>query len=218
PPQVVAQTLPEAAGEAILDHWTRWFGPTNATVFVVGNVNTEAVLDRCRRALGAVEWRDTPRRADFDPPADQAVSIITAKTSDAAQPLATLAWLTPRMSQSDSLAIDVLMQLLCNPVDGPLAAEFTAEGLAPPVWRHVNARYAGILELAIRARTTQADTPNEIAKPKLEMTLAEKGVRAALTVLEKAASEPPSEVLLNRERALADRTAHDRRAEFSEWA
>ncbi|MEW6254276.1 MAG: hypothetical protein AB1716_26795, partial [Planctomycetota bacterium] len=132
-----------------------------------------------------------------------------------------MAWLTPAAGDRDNDAIDVLTRRLCNAVEGPLYRRILDAGFRPPTWGHAAFREAGVLVLRIEdgggeeaarkgdAGAAPSSRPaageSSAATPRTTAARLAEVERAVTEELARAAAEPPSEIQLNRARALAAR-------------
>ena len=147
PPGFVAESLKNLSAAKVNEFAQRWFVPSNATLFVIGDVNEVAVLELVRKHFGGLEWRQPPRRkAVPSPPAEQ----IRLPLAPAECIGLDIAWLTPPAGLYENAALDVLMHRLCNSVDGPLAKRLAELGCAQPHWRRESWREHGWLVLSVR--------------------------------------------------------------------
>jgi zinc protease len=205
PPEFVGDWA-RAAGDTVLrEHIERWFTPTNATLFIIGDVSTDATIAAVRKHFAGIEWRDTPRRADFDPPPDERPRPPTTQPAPRCE--VTLAWLTPPFGSFENATIDVLMQRLCNPFDGPLRAVLARAGWSPPECEHQAWRNCGLLTLtSFRTNTASAPSTNEGSAAELTRLIDQEFERIAETSVEVEH--------LNRARSLAASSARWRRCAF----
>lgn len=197
PPTFVSESLGSLAPAELDAFLCRWFMPANATLFIIGDVSEVAVLDFARRQFEGLPYRDRPKSPEFRP---LAADDLKLDGPGAPRPGIDLFCVTPPLGAFQSAAIEVLLQRLCNPVDGPLALAARDAGLAPPRFRHEPGAACGVLWLSL-------DTPP-----------AWSGDAAALLdeVLARAADQPATEIAHNRARALATAAAENRRAAFHE--
>ncbi len=149
--------------DVIAQHYDRWFAPTNATVFVVGPLEPERVFAIAKETLGAIEWRDTPQRAAFDPPPDEACFLPTDLKIDARL---TYCWLTPGRNWLDNFAIDVLFEHLMRAPDGPLRKKLDAARLDDSKWARDDWKHAGIVALgaSVGVPPETAQSRNDMAR------------------------------------------------------
>jgi len=199
PPEFTAESLEKLTPTEIDAFLQRWFVSGNATLLVIGDVSTVQVLEQVRRRFGKLEWTEPPRRAQPQPPANETIRSCAALPRREG---IAIAWLTSPLGYFQNAALDVLMEHLCNPIDGPLCRALEQIGAASPHWSRHAWRDAGILLLSVDGR---AVTPQAIE-------------RAVLAELTAAAERVPDELAHNRARALAEQRAWLRRAALPQRA
>lgn len=126
----------------------RWFAPTNATLFIIGDMSAAAAVDAARRHFGRIPWRDSPRQPELPPVPD---GSLTVECPGAPRGGVDFAWVTPPWGFVENAWIDVLMQRLLNDVDGRLSAPLAAIASGPPAWGRTAWRGGGLLWLRIDA-------------------------------------------------------------------
>ena len=152
PPGFVAASLEKLSAEEVNEFLQRWFVPGNATLLVYGDVDPPVVFEKAVRHLGGLEWLPMEHRPEPPRVADEVVRVCIPTDGD---PQLIIAWRTPPLGYYENAAIDVLMDGLCNPVDGPLCQQCVADGLRPPEWKRYAWRNEGLLVLFL-----YCDTPN----------------------------------------------------------
>ncbi|MBU0617991.1 MAG: insulinase family protein [Planctomycetes bacterium] len=203
PPGFVAQSLKDRSPDEVSQFLRRWFVPSNATLFVLGDVSTVKALDQIRRRFSELECLEPPRRPEAK---RLKPGIIRVSMPDPRRAGVTVAWRTAPLGYFENAAIDVLMHRLCNTVDGPLAQRLAEIGCEPPRWQRHAWRDAGMLVLSVNPREGA-----DLHDPrKIEALIAEE--------LANAAREAPAEIKHNRARALAMREALNRTAAFADRA
>jgi Peptidase M16 inactive domain len=197
--------LPDVA--PLIEHAERWFAPSAATVFLVGNVDSRRALPLAREILAPLPWRDMPRQPDRDPPADGARRCAGAgiRANEA-----WLTWVTPPERSFDHAAVNVLLHLLFNSVDGELRGKVSVE------WRHAGLERMGLLDLI--AWTPPQPLPKDIPGVAAASRPDTDPIALLLAALERVAAAPPGETQLRRARALAAREVLDRRWHPAQWA
>lgn len=196
-------TTPAYAAARVRAHLVTWFAPTNATLLILGDIDAGPTLDVVRTALADVPWRDTPRAPAFE---QVRVEHIVRDAADVPVGVVALAWRTPPLGQFENAGVDVLMRVLCNPIDGVLARRLAAAGYLAPRWRRLAWQDAGAVMLIVEPARNAADTPAGTASPASSATQATPTVSASAVLhmiddaLEAAAAVPPSAVALNRAR------------------
>ena len=203
PPGFVAESLRESSTNEVTEFLRRWLVPSNATLFVIGDISTVQVLDRIRRRFGDLEPTDPPRRAEPKRIDSEKIRVSASHPPGAGTTGITIAWRTPPLGYFENAAIDVLMQRLCNAVDGPLCQRLAEIGCGPPRWKRHAWRDAGMLVLSVDPR--ESSDLNDASKIE---TLIERE-------LARAAQEIPAEIEHNRARALAKREVLNRLATFA---
>ncbi len=184
----------------------RWFVPANAVLMIVGDVEPERALEVARGRAAELPWAQPPER----PWAREAAPTGRVIEPGAERGTVVVAWATPGVRRFENRAIDVLMQRLCNRVDGVLAGRLAGMGLTvKPRCREVW-RGAGVAALEIWA----ADAESRGAG-KLREDDAKAVEQAVLAALEEVAREVPTPLALNRARALAERAWLDRHERFA---
>jgi zinc protease len=203
----VRSTNPRAVNERL----SEWSVPANATLVVVGALRTDDALRRIRQRFGCLPWTDVPPRAR---PAFPPAELVHLPPAQGDSPGLDLAWVTPGAAADELAALDVLMHMLCNPVDGPLNARLTAAGCRPPHWTRQAWREAGLLVLSVDLEEEGTEARrHEGTEGRCREIERIVGEELALVI-----ERPPGEVALNRARALAARDVRNRRASFHDWA
>ncbi|RMF75647.1 MAG: hypothetical protein D6744_13185, partial [Planctomycetota bacterium] len=144
-------------------------------------------------------WADPPRFERLSRPRSAGAELPAA---DSGADAVAIVWPAPRWGVFEAAQVDVLMQRLCNPVDGALAASLSDLGVEELEWRRESWRYGGILTLRMRASPQQS---GEIA------TRVEAALRAV-------ASEIPPALAHYRARTLARGALRESLAGFARYA
>lgn len=223
PPEFVSQAAAGATPDDVQEFVERWYAPGNATLFIIGDVRTEDVLPRVTARFGGLAWRDSARRVELPPvasrPGDSTLeNPLVISTKSPAQ--LEFHWLAPPRAGRRAAALDVLMQHLCNPVDGRLAARLAAAGFGPPTWWIDPWARGGRLTLRIPvSRPAAADVRAEARQAEVLTAEASAAVRRlVLDELQRTAKDVPGEIAFNRARNLAQGAIFARRAGFAERA
>lgn len=198
PPEAVSASIRTLPSTVIDEHIERWFAPAQATLFLSGSVTAEAALALVRRHFGDIPWCDVARRADFESPPVERIRIATDDASRETGRLRfSVAWVTPPLDTPDEAGIHVLVQRLCNAVDGPLRRRIIEMGWTAPMWSIDSWQRAGMLRLTTFGPDDDAHraTRGEPAAEAIAAAIDEELIRAA--------TAPPTEVELNRARNLA---------------
>lgn len=202
PPGLVTDSLKGVSPVEVQEFLQRWFVPGNATLLVIGDVQPPAVRDATRRHFGGLPWAEPRRRARWPLPAAEPVRLPPLPAEHAGLDVA---WVAPAAGSEDSVALAVLMQRLCNPVDGPLYRRLTEAGCLPPRWSQEAWHVAGLVVLSV-------DAPEEATQGtgELDTLIQEELGRATQTI--------PTEIELDRARALAARAVRLQRGSFADRA
>jgi len=189
--------------EALREFADRWFVPGNATLLVIGDVTPPTVMELVRQRARGLAWAEPPRRPEWRLPAAERMEL-PPPPNGVADGLA-VAWLTAGLGQVENVALAVLMERLCNPVDGPVYRRLTAAGFGPPSWEHEAWRDAGVLILTV-ARPL-GDPPIATSRPTMAATQPAFSHAAQIIWEEvgRAAAELPEPIEFDRARALAAR-------------
>jgi zinc protease len=203
PPNFVAQSSRDLSPAQRGEFMQRCFAATNMVLLIVGDVRRDDALDLVRKRFGGLPRAESPGREDLTLPKSESVHL---PPSLADCPGLDIAWATLPASAAENGALDVLMQRLCNPVDGALYRRLVAAGCLPPQWRREAWREGGLLMLTVDCLQVGTKEPAE----QIEQIVREE--------LERAEEGLPTETELNRARALAARAWQLARANFAERA
>ena len=206
PPGFVAESVRDLSVDDINVFLRHWFVPANATLFVIGDVSTVQVRDQVRRRFGDLEPTGPPRRAGPKRIDSEQIHISASHPPGAGATGITIAWRTPPLGYFENAALDVLMQRLCNSVDGPLGQRLAEIGCGSPRWKRHAWRDAGMLVLSVDPR--EGSGLNDASK--IETLIKRE--------LARSVQEIPAEIEHNRARTLARREALDRLADFAHRA
>ena len=215
PPGLVAASLTAVTPEEVNEFLGRWFVPGNATLVVVGDVQPPPVQELVREQFGGLPWREPPHREWQRPPGAEQIHLSAATANYAGLDVA---WLTQGLSAGENLALDVLLQRLCNPVDGLLCRRLVDVGCPPPRWHRETWRRAGAVVLSVNAPPADSEpaaAATDLTKSRAHEFAAAEIEHVIREALEHAADTPASEIELNRARALAAREVHNRRLTFA---
>lgn len=194
-PGYIAKSNAELSAAELSDFLNRWFVPGNATLFIIGNIDTLATEDLVRRRFASLKWREPPRQAV--PPWPKKIEVMLDDRS-AERNGVDFAWVTLPWGYFENAAIDVLMHALCNPVDGALARQLTLADIARPRFMRFAWAERGLLILSVDV-------------PPARRAHAERIIRDALR---NAQNEIPSETQLNRAVTAAKRHVASIRTTF----
>ena len=158
-------------------------------------------------AVRALDERDSALRREAIRPKPGPLAVAEYDAAAANRPGLDLAWVLPGAWIDEHAAVDVLCQHLTNPVDGRLQRTLTQAGCWPARWRHDLGRSSGqlVLSLDLTAAAVDADAVRGAGRTaELEQVV--------LAALQRAGDSIPSEIELNRARALAAREVRFRLA------
>ena len=198
-PEDAGGSLGELTAAEAAAHFKRWFTPGNTTMVIVGDVSTSEVERLVRAKFGDLEWADTPRA---ERPARVEAESAVLPAMESGRVTVDIAWPAPRWGVFEGAQVDVLLERLCNAVDGPLYRDLKELGLEIYTWDHAAWRYGGMLVLRIHASPEQA---------KRVVSVVEKHLRAATT-------EIPEPVSHERARMRARRYFRETVASFHMFA
>jgi zinc protease len=220
PPGTVAEPVRHASAEQAGEFLARWFVPGNATLLVIGDVQPDEVMEMIRQRFSSLSTvadptpAAPPRRPERRVP-DGGFAFERIERGEDSPDSSALrfAWLTPPAASIENAAFDVLMQRLCNPVDGPLYQRLSAAGFGAVRWRRESWREAGVLVLEVQP------APHPIDGGTGEAAAVRPGWAEAGPIirreLERAAAERPTEIEFNRARNLAAGAVLENRASFA---
>ncbi len=196
-PGTLAEPVRKVSAELAGGFLARWFVPGNATLLVIGDVQPDEVMEMIRQRFGGLSLAEPPRRPERRTP-DGGFAIERIERGEDSPDSSALrfAWLTPPAASIENAALDVLMQRLCNPVDGPLYQRLIEAGFGAVRWRRESWREAGVLVIEVRPGLEEAG-------PIIHREL------------ERAATERPTEIEFNRARNLAAGAVLEGRSGFA---
>ena len=188
---------PDATGtmRAGIQEWlAHGFGPSNATVLIAGDVSAHEVLALIRARFGNLPPGMPPvhrnDRSTQERPHTLAVSGPPGTVA--------VAWQAPPLGNFEHAAIAVLMERLCNPIDGELAPACRRLGLRRLRWSARAWRNDGAVMIA-------ADLPANAND-----RLARRFANATSAAVARIATRTPTAVAHVRARAMARQRAADR--------
>jgi len=206
PPELVAESWRDAHPAEVDEFLRRRFTPANATLLIVGDIQTSTALELARQHFDSLPRSEAERPPDVRRPGSETIRLSPVAAEVAGLDMA---WLAPSATAADSLAVSVLMQRLCNPADGPLYRRLSELGCLAPRWRHERWRSAGLVSLHIDwvCEEPPADGPT----PQRVENIVREELRRAVEAV-------PTEIELGRARSLAARDLHRLRAAFGDRA
>ena len=95
--------LDNMTAQDVRDWYQRWYGPNNATLVVVGDVQHEAVFKLAAETYGKLASRTLPTRKAQSEPAQEGIRRITVK-APAELPYLMLAWRAPALTDLEGKA------------------------------------------------------------------------------------------------------------------
>ncbi|MBU0639282.1 MAG: insulinase family protein [Planctomycetes bacterium] len=215
PPEFVAESLQNLTPADLSNFVDRGFAPSNATLFVIGDVSHVRGLELIRQRFAALPWRPAPRRSDIPTVAPETIEV---EVPGGPHGSVDIVWLAPPAGHFENAALDVLMQQLCNPIDGPLPKRLAAAGIAtPPRWRRESWSEYGVVWLSIAA--TESASAGPTAEPDSDgAPTVNRLCQIVQQELTTAQTRLPTEIQHNRARALARRRVSRERARFGDRA
>ncbi|NSL56289.1 M16 family metallopeptidase [Uliginosibacterium aquaticum] len=113
--------LDSMTAQDVRDWYARWYGPNNATLVVVGDVDHEAVFKQAQEIYGPLAARPLPPRKALSEPAQNGARRIAVK-APAELPYLMLAWRAPSLTSLDTQApttrTALSLQVLAAVLDG----------------------------------------------------------------------------------------------------
>lgn len=145
-PGFVSETLRDLTPAELAEHVKRRFAPANATIFVIGDVSAPRIETLARQLLEDLPGGAIQPALNFPRVKAETISISSKLERE---PALTLAWRTAPLGYFENAAIDVLMERLCNPIDGRLAGRLAEMEYQPPIWERWEGGDSGALILRI---------------------------------------------------------------------
>lgn len=147
PPGFVGQRMQGVAAGELNAFLKTYLVPSNAVLFVVGDVDATALRPKIEAQFGSLPWVQPPTRVPHAlPRADRQKQ--PAPPRDSVTDLE-VSWVTPGAGAPELAALRVLMHRLCNTVDGPLYKKLAERGLPAPRWSLETARDASVLTFLV---------------------------------------------------------------------
>jgi hypothetical protein len=220
PPGFIAESLKDLSPDEVSEFVERWFVPSNATLFIIGDVSTVRVLEQVRRRFGKLEWAEPPRRAEPRPLEAEMIRLRLPCEPGITSAALCVAWRTPPLGHFENAAIDVLMHRLLNPIDGSLFEQLRAAGYPHDrvVWRRWNARHDGLLWLTLAFAPKGPDSPAPGGSLPQGQQVLDGWLREIEAALAEAETRIPDEIAHNRARALAERDVWQQRMALHDHA
>ena len=92
------------------DFFQKYYGPSNLTVCIVGDVNTKEVIKLVKKYWDRIEYRPKPERIATVEPEQNGERRVTVE--DASQPIYIAGWHVPSITHPDRPALDALTDYL----------------------------------------------------------------------------------------------------------
>ena len=105
------------------DWYRRWYAPNNATLVIVGDVNAKDTLALVEKTFGHIPAKKLPNRQDVNEPNTQAKGAKVVMGGNTKQPMFTLGYRVPTLTQLDE-KLPYALDMLANILSGNSAARF----------------------------------------------------------------------------------------------
>ncbi|MFA5251793.1 MAG: pitrilysin family protein [Phycisphaerae bacterium] len=119
--------LRAASVQELRDFWTRYYVPNNATLIIVGAVKHEDAQRLAKRYFGWIPRYDEPPRVTVKEPEPMEKRTVTLKEENAPAPAAGVVYRTVPVSDKNSVAVDLLAEILGGGRSSRLYRELVAE-------------------------------------------------------------------------------------------
>ena len=119
--------LRAAAVQELRDFWGRYYVPSNATLIIVGAVEHEKAQRLAKEYFGWIPRYDEPGRVTIREPDIEKPRSIKLKEDNAPAPVAGVVYRTVPISHKDSVALDILAEILGGGNSSRLYRELVAE-------------------------------------------------------------------------------------------
>lgn len=96
------------------DFYRTYYAPNNATMFVVGDVDADAVLAKIQARFGAIPRQPAPKPVTTVEPEQQGERRVVVEKEGAQAPLLMLAWHAGREADAESRAMELLVGALAD--------------------------------------------------------------------------------------------------------
>lgn len=113
--------------QELRDFWTRYYVPSNATLIIVGAVKHEEAQRLARRYFGWIPQYDEPARVTVREPESIGRRTVKLDEENAPAPGVGVVYRTVPISHKDSIAIDLLAEILGGGRSSRLYRELVAE-------------------------------------------------------------------------------------------
>jgi zinc protease len=113
--------------QELRDFWTKYYVPSNATLIIVGAVKHKEAQRLAKRYFGWIPRYDEPVRVTVREPEPAGKRMVTLKEDNAPAPAAGLLYRTVPISDKNSVAIDLLAEILGGGRSSRIYRELVAE-------------------------------------------------------------------------------------------
>lgn len=113
--------------QELRDFWQRNYVPSNATLLIVGAVSHADAQWLAKKYFGWIPRYDEPPKVTVVEPRDQQARSVTLEEDNAPAPAAGIVYKTVPISNTDSVAIDILAEILSGGKSSRLYRELVAE-------------------------------------------------------------------------------------------
>ncbi|MFZ0034804.1 MAG: pitrilysin family protein [Sedimentisphaerales bacterium] len=119
--------LRAASVQELRGFWTRYYVPSNATLIIVGAVKHEEAQRLARRYFGWMPRYNEPAKVTVKEPEPAGKRIVTLNEENAPAPLVGVVYRTVPINNKDSVAVDLLAEILGGGASSRLYRELVAE-------------------------------------------------------------------------------------------
>jgi zinc protease len=119
--------LRAASAQELRDFWTRYYVPSNATLIIVGAVKHEEAQLLAKRYFGWIPRYDEPGRVTVVEPKPTSARSIKVKEENAPTPAVGVVYRTVPIKHEDTVALDILTEILGGGNSSRLYRELVAE-------------------------------------------------------------------------------------------
>jgi zinc protease len=119
--------LRAASVQELRDFWTKYYVPSNATLIIVGAVKHEDAQELARRYFGWIPRYEEPGRVTVREPRPEGKRTVKLEEENAPAPLVGVVYRTVPLKHKDSIAIDLLAEILGGGASSRLYRELVAE-------------------------------------------------------------------------------------------
>jgi zinc protease len=119
--------LRAASVQELRDFWKRYYVPSNATLIIVGAVKHKDAQQLARRYFGWIPHYDEPARVTVKEPEPAGKRTVKLEEENAPAPAVGVVYRTVPISNKDSVAVDLLAEILGGGRSSRLYRELVAE-------------------------------------------------------------------------------------------